>query len=160
MALYARQYDTSPAIRRQFKRSYIAVIVMEVCIFLLVMSALDPWSWIGAGIIGALVAVMIIAYPRIHRRQWLKSIRCQIDVPDNAGTFKPRTMTFDDGCVTVTTDVANSTLQWSAFIKAEETPERFFLSTSAQFAHVIPKRAMTETQIAELTQLLNNKIKK
>ena len=162
MAYQAHHYDTSPAIQRLLKRRRLMLVVVVVCIALLLAMGLNELRWIGLSVYAVLVAV-ILFFDRngdSYRKQWLKQVRAQVDVPENAGNYRPRTMVFEDDKVIVTTDVANSTLLWGAFTAAEQTPDYIFLSLSAQQAYIIPKRVMTQAQVGELTQLLNNKIKK
>ena len=162
MAYQAHHYDTSPGIKRLLKRRRLMLVVVVVCIALLLAMGLNELRWIGLSVYAVLVAV-ILFFDRngdSYRNQWLKQVRAQIDVPENAGNYRQRTMVFEDDKVTVDTDVASSTLRWEAFTAAEQTTDYFFMSLSAQQAYVIPKRVMTGAQVEELTQLLNNKIKK
>ncbi len=69
-------------------------------------------------------------------------------------------MEFDEVNVKTTFDKGEETVLWSAFIKSAETDTHFFLFQTSRQAIIIPKRTMTENQIDELSQLLNNKIKK
>ncbi len=160
MAYQAHHYDTSPGIKRLLKRRRLMVVVVVVCIALLLAMGLNELRWIGLSVYAALVVVILFFDRKGYRNQWLKQVRAQIDVPENAGNYRQRTMVFEDDKVTVDTDVASSTLRWEAFTAAEQTTDYFFMSLSAQQAYVIPKRVMTGAQVEELTQLLNNKIKK
>ena len=160
MAYQAHHYDTAPAIQKQLKRRRFMLAVVAVCVALLLAMGLEELRWIGLSVFVVLVAVILFFDRKSCRRQWLKQVRAQVDVPENAGNYRPRTMVFEDDKVIVTTDVANSTLLWRAFTAAEQTPDYIFLSLSAQQAYIIPKRVMTDAQVEELTQLLNNKIKR
>ena len=160
MAYQAHHYDTSLGIKRLLKRRRLMLVVVVVCIALLLAMGLNELRWIGLSVYAALVVVILFFDRKGYRNQWLKQVRAQIDVPENAGNYRQRTMVFEDDKVTVDTDVASSTLRWEAFTAAEQTTDYFFMSLSAQQAYVIPKRVMTGAQVEELTQLLNNKIKK
>ena len=61
-----------------------------------------------------------------------------------------RTVTFTEEFLAAETDLSKSKVKWAALFKAEETPEFFLLYVTKRSAVILPKRAFTVEQNAEL----------
>lgn len=168
MAFHSNYYDMEYADRlvKQLRLTYIVIVAFFILagavLFFLVRR---DWNiLVFCGVVALVFALVGLFGFRARttniKSAWLKKMRKRIDVPENAIFFGLRTMEFDDEKVMTSTDKADGTVAWEAFIRVSETPDHFFLYTSNLQALIIPKRAMTEAQVGEMIQLLNNKIKK
>jgi hypothetical protein len=67
----------------------------------------------------------------------------------------PFTWTFTPESARCSSPQMDTDLKWSAFSRAREVPDFFFLYTTAQRAHFVPKRALVGSQLDELRALLS-----
>jgi hypothetical protein len=157
IAFYSNHYDNEPVNNKWKKYWWITPVLL---IYLGVIFYFeDRNNWTPIVIVGILALALVLIRILHSKSRWQKQLRKTLDVPENAIWFGERTMEFsDEQVITHVEGISDETLSWKAFVRISETPEYFFLYISAIQAHVVPKRAMTATQIKELTQLLNDKV--
>jgi hypothetical protein len=159
MAFYGYRYENDLTLRGQRQAPLFGWVMLCLIIGLNLYRA-DRQDWITPLVycVGALVGIVLLI-PKINKPMWLRTMRKRVDVPENANLFGMRTIEPDDEKIHLIADKSETTLQWDAIVKYAELDGHFLLFVGADQACIIPKRAMTETQIDELRQLLNNKIK-
>ena len=114
-----------------------------------VLTSLLPWT-IGSTVYSIWVWVArSYSFRKAYKNCW----------PENAKQ-KVNTLTFtDDGVEVVTSEVGSSHLLWNAFSRIREDTRIVMLSISKTRWCAIPKRVMTEQQMAELRSLCSVHIK-
>ena len=156
MAFYRHFFDTDPNVRKQWRQAYfIGPILFTILGLVLTMIGM----WFPLIVSSVFVIGWLLFYPRFIRSLWLKKMREQL--LSSGGLPENRVMEFTAEQVTnEIPDKAHETLQWDLFVKHVDTADHFFLYVSGTQVVIVPKRAMVAAEVAELTQLLNNKIKK
>ena len=155
--VFNRYYrDTDKAVGKQVRLMHLLAPVLFIFMGLM----LNDGHYIVLSYFGLASILWLVFYPGYHHGRFEKKLRKEINKSENAIWLGKRDMEFDDERVRVVFDKGEETVQWSAFIKSAHTDTHFFLFLTPRQALLVPKRAMTETQVDELTQLLNNKIKK
>ncbi len=156
MAFYRHFFDTDPNVRKQWRSAH---FIGPVLFMLLGLVLTMIGMWFPLIISGVAAIGWLLFYPRFIRSLWLKKTREQL--LSGGGLPENRMMEFTGEQVTnEIPGKAHETLQWGLFIKYVETADHFFLYVSGTQVVIVPKRAMDAAKVDELTQLLNNKIKK
>ena len=156
MAFYRHFFDTDPNVRKQWRQPYFIGPALFT-ILGLVLTTIGMWFPLIVSTV--FVIVWLLFYPRFIRSMWLKKVREQL--LSGGGLPENRMMEFTGEQVTnEIPGKAHETLQWDLFVKSVETTDYFFLYVSNTQVVIVPKRTMSAAEVDELTQLLNNKIKR
>ena len=107
----------------------------------------------GGGLLLQLVGIVWLSWPVIIRPSWVRR-----DFRKHPNFSVPQVVNFDDEGLHVISDIAEGTAKWPAFTRFHETPSPFMLHLGARLFRVIPKRALSASQLEELRQLLQRKI--
>lgn len=145
-------YDTDHTVRKQIRKARFLspIIFMATGLFLFFTNEGD---WIALVIFGALSLLWIVFWPMWNRARWMKRTSREISRPENSNWLGRREMDFSDESVGITFDKGEEKVLWSVFIKADETPDYFFLFQTLRQALVIPKQKITPAEVEELRSL-------
>lgn len=97
-------------------------------------------------------------YPKKFYRETIKKIEKLMKEGDNSSLFGKHSIVFDENGVTCAEPESTQTFKWSAFKKAVETKNHFFLFNTAMSAIIIPKKTIL-SEVESIRNLINLNIK-
>lgn len=148
------QHVTREMLRQSYKQKWlkiIGLIMISMVVLLLILSAGDSTSsaltrqWPTLLMMAAFWLGMIYFLPKL--------LVAKQPFPEP----HPMRYTFTDAEVHLATATSESTLQWTAFIKAEETKEWLLLFQSKAVANAVLKSALSSGDLERLREMLRAK---
>jgi hypothetical protein len=145
MAFYSHYWDSDPATVARRRRGRFTLPTLCIIVGFLRFNMNGPGHWMWLVWFGGIALLWILVHPWL-RRSAVKAHFKQFDDPDNQNLFGKRTMELGNEKVIVVSDKIQETMLWSAFVRAFETQDHFFLYIARQQAIVIPKRDLSATE--------------
>jgi hypothetical protein len=153
--LYAFQWRSvfaSPRGRRARRKVYLYWLLT-----LLLFSALPAIGADGFVVSRVNYTFLVIAFPIVAVVQWFlerRLVRRAIlqllkEEKPGKGLLGKHTMVVSEEGLVERTAVGESRTSWAGVDRIEQNPEYIFIYTSAAGAHVVPKRALGDRQVAE-----------
>jgi hypothetical protein len=151
-AFHWRATFRSPLVRRAKRKAYIYWFLA-----LLLMAILPAIGSDGFVIARADFTFLCVAYPVVVLIRWLldrrltrRAILGELKkVMPNKGLLGRHKVVLNEGVLIERTAVGESRLLWAGVDRVEQNEEYIFIYTQPNAAHVIPKRAFDNAQLAE-----------
>jgi hypothetical protein len=134
------------------RRSAIAIVVMFVLAYLIWMTIarIDQWPAIGvialnagfAAVVVFMIANYFLPIPIATRRTYRK----------HKVLHRPYTFSWSETGLTITSTSGEWRLAWSDYLKWDENALIFILYQAPRLFNMLPKRALTPEQIADIRQ--------
>jgi len=142
--------DLAAAMRHlpEFGRRWLAfVVALLVMPFVALSSHLDQFTLVPV----LACAVLFLVFQQRLRRQWPK--RALGDLGAGPTTFR-----FDDFGFSASSSLRQHRLAWSSLARYVETPEAFAIYTTPRTLLLVPKRAFSPVQAAQVSELLKTRV--
>lgn len=139
---YTLFYNSTNEESKKLRRKAWASVILSFFFFgVLLYNYADSWVFYFYALTAALVAVI---FPFFHKSRLKKQYLNAIEKNYRNSFGKPKELFFDDDCLTLSSDLESSKLDYSAIESIQEISSHYFLNLKSGTHIIVPKAEIKE----------------